>query len=96
MKAPTQRLLQEVITSAIVACKRYQDTGRIPGCPANRMESEYRLNLASVREIDEDLLLLAGFEQVAKIKACAQGIVAKAEESPAFGAGMNEEELAGA
>ena len=77
---PEQTLLQELITSACMACHSYLKTGKIRGVPGDRALAEFIWNLSALRVVDEDMLETAGFRYRIKIRSIIKDIIARGNQ----------------
>jgi hypothetical protein len=80
MVMPEQRLLQTVITSAIANVSAYQKKGVIKGFTKSQQRLEYMHSLLAVKEIDEYILEIAGFEASATIMTHVRKLLAGKED----------------
>jgi len=74
---PEQNLLQELITSACMACHSYLKTGKIRGVQGDRALAEFIWNLSALRVVDEDMLETAGFRYRTKIRTVIGNLIAE-------------------
>ena len=85
MVMPEQRLLQTVITSAIANVSAYQEKGVIKGFTKTQQRREYIHSLMAVKEIDEYILEIAGFEESATIMTHVRKLLAGKEDFKKMG-----------
>ena len=72
-----QNLLQELITSACMACHSYFKTGKIRGVQGDRARAEFIWNLSALRVVDEEMIETAGFRHRTKIRTVIGELIAK-------------------
>jgi len=72
-----QNLLQELITSACMACYSYLKTGKIRGVQGDRALQEFIWNLSALKVVDEEMLETAGFRYRAKIRTLIGDLIAE-------------------
>lgn len=77
--AGIQALLRTLIATAVKAVVAYRATGRIPQVNESLTEMEYHLSLAFLREVDEGIILLAGYQDDGIAKRAIEKVLASEE-----------------
>lgn len=77
---PEQNLLQELITSACLACHLYLKTGKIHSLQGDKALAEFTWNINALRVVDEEMLVTAGFRHRRKIGALIGDLIAEGDK----------------
>ncbi len=78
---PEEELIWTLITDSIVHCLEFHEKGRIPGILAKDIDDEYTSSLSYLKAVDENMLIMAGFQDVPAMFKGIKQIIAKASRN---------------